>query len=70
MGVQVSPIFARMAFEKYGVKVNIPVYVIDTLSNNLFRFAAIDKKRNILITLNKNRFKENEEYMIDTVLSK
>ncbi|MDX9744307.1 MAG: SprT-like domain-containing protein [Arcobacteraceae bacterium] len=58
----------RIAFEKYGVKVNIPVYVSDTLSNNLFGFAAIDKKGNILITLNKNRFKENEEYMIDTVL--
>jgi hypothetical protein len=58
----------RMAFEKYGVKVNIPVYVSDTLSNNLFGFAGIDQGGNILITLNKNRFQENEKYMIDAVL--
>jgi SprT protein len=58
----------KIVFEKYGIKVNIPIYISDTISNSLFGFAAIDKKGNIFITLNKNRFKENEQYMIDAVL--
>jgi Zn-dependent peptidase ImmA (M78 family) len=58
----------QIVFEKYGIKVNVPIYISDTISNNLFGLAASDKRGNIVITLNKNRFKENEQYMIDTVL--
>ncbi len=57
-----------ITYQKFGFKVSIPVYISDTISNNLFGFATINKAGEISITLNKNRFKENETYMIEDVL--
>jgi Zn-dependent peptidase ImmA (M78 family) len=54
--------------QKYHINVSIPVYISDSISNNLFGFASINKNGDIAITLNKNRFKENEKYMIEDVL--
>jgi hypothetical protein len=58
----------HIAFERYGLKANIPVLISDSMPNSLYGFAAITTQGKIIITLNKNRFKENEQYMINDVL--
>lgn len=58
----------RRTYEKFGLKVKIPIYVVDSIHNNLFGMATMNNGREITIILNKNRFKENEQYMIDFVL--
>lgn len=50
-------------FQIYGVNVNFPIKISDKLPNNLYGMATIDKKKQIIIYLNKNRFKESENYM-------
>lgn len=58
----------QISNQKFGVKVNIPVYINDTLPNQLFGLATVAKNNEISIVLNKNHFKENERYMIEEVL--
>lgn len=54
-------------YKKYQIKINIPIIIEEQLPNNLFGLASY-KKGTIKIFLNKNRFQENEEYMINYVL--
>ncbi len=58
----------NLAFIKYGVKKVIPIKISDKMPAKLFGAATTDKKGNITIFLNKNRFKESIDYMIDDVL--
>jgi hypothetical protein len=53
--------------QKYNIDLNIPVIVTDKLHNNLFGLTSY-KDGKIKILLNKKRFKENENYMIESVL--
>ena len=53
----------RMIFDKYGEKVNFPIEISDKLPNNVYGMATMNDKKKIIIYLNKNRFKESEEYM-------
>jgi len=53
--------------QHYNIKVNIPIIIEDQLPNNLFGLASY-KKGTIKIFLNKKRFQENENYMINYVL--
>ena len=57
----------KLILEKYGIKVNIPIKISSKIKDNLFGLAVYDNG-NIQIILNKNRFQESEEYMIDYVL--
>ena len=52
---------------KYTIDFHIPVIISDTLPNNLYGLASY-KNGDIKIQLNKKRFQENENYMIENVL--
>jgi len=53
--------------EVYNIDFKVPLIISDDLHNNLFGLATY-KKGQISIILNKKRFQENENYMIDSVL--
>ncbi|MCK5294621.1 MAG: SprT-like domain-containing protein [Arcobacteraceae bacterium] len=57
-----------LIYNKYRVDINIPIEITDKIGDNLFGLATFTKDKKIKIYLNKKRFKENEEYMIDYVL--
>ncbi|MEA2019405.1 MAG: SprT-like domain-containing protein [Campylobacterota bacterium] len=57
----------KLILQKYNIEVNIPVIVSPKLKDNLFGIAAYNNG-DIKIVLNKNRFQESEDYMIDYVL--
>jgi hypothetical protein len=52
---------------RYNVNYNIPVEISNHLPNNLYGLASYQAGK-IAIQLNKKRFQENENYMIDYVL--
>ena len=52
---------------KYNIDVDIPIKIENKIRDNLFGMATY-KDGKIEIILNKNRFQENENYMIDYVL--
>jgi predicted SprT family Zn-dependent metalloprotease len=54
--------------QKYGIYFNVPIIYSDKVPNNLFGLAIYTKSKEIAIILNKNRFQESVEYMIDFVL--
>jgi len=54
--------------KKYGVSVYFPIRIANQLPNNLFGLTTYDKKGVIRILLNKKRFQEDKNYMIDYVL--
>lgn len=58
----------KRVYQLYGVSVDIPIKIVNKIPDNLFGLATYSKSGKIKILLNKNRFKENEEYMIDYVL--
>lgn len=58
----------KRIYELYGIHVKFPVKIVDKISDNLFGLAMYSQDNQITILLNKNRFKENEEYMINSVL--
>ena len=57
----------KLIRQKYRVNINIPVIISSKIDDNLFGL-AIYNQDDIKIVLNKNRFQESEEYMIDYVL--
>ncbi len=56
-----------LAYKNYNITYNIPIIISDKMKNNLFGMATFSKN-NIVIFLNKKRFKENVEYMIEDTL--
>lgn len=58
----------KTTYQNFGLRVKIPVVIVDSIPNNLFGMATIKSNGEINIILNKNRFKENQKYMIDSVL--
>jgi len=52
---------------KYNIDFNIPIIISNKLPNNLYGLASYQKGK-IKIQLNKKRFQENENYMIEYVL--
>lgn len=50
-------------FQKYRVNVNFPIEISDKLPNNLYGMATMNDNKQIVIYLNKKRFKESEDYM-------
>jgi predicted SprT family Zn-dependent metalloprotease len=57
----------KLVIQKYNITVNIPVLISSKLQDNLFGIAAYNNG-DIKIVLNKSRFQESENYMIDYVL--
>lgn len=57
-----------LAYKKFGINAEIPVLVSDKMPDNLFGLAVYTQKKEIKIVLNKNRFQESVEYMLDYVL--
>lgn len=54
---------------KYGISFKVPIIISNKLPNRNFGMAIYDpKSKKIAIYLNKNRFKESENYMINDVL--
>jgi hypothetical protein len=53
----------QKVFEIYGAKVNFPIKISEKLPDNIYGLATINNEKQIVIYLNKNRFKESEEYM-------
>ncbi|MEA3353213.1 MAG: SprT-like domain-containing protein [Campylobacterota bacterium] len=54
--------------KRYNIHFNVPILISDKMPDNLFGLAAYTKDKKIKIILNKNRFQESVEYMIDYVL--
>lgn len=57
-----------LAYKKFGIKRKIPVKVSNKMPSRLFGAATLTSDGEIIIFLNKKRFKESLDYMIDDVL--
>ncbi len=57
-----------LAYKNYNITYNIPIIISDKMKNNLFGMAIFNKNKEVIIYLNKKRFKENLEYMIEDTL--
>lgn len=66
--VKQNDIIKRNIHNTYGIDFNIPIVISDKLKANLFGLASY-RNGEIKITLNKKRFQENDNYMIDYVLA-
>ncbi|AXX91872.1 hypothetical protein CPU12_06060 [Malaciobacter molluscorum LMG 25693] len=58
----------NLSFYNYKITHNFPIIISDKLKNNEFGRTIYSKNKDIIIYLNKNRFKENSDYMINSVL--
>lgn len=52
----------------YGISLNIPMIVSDKLPSSLYGVTVFTNDEEIIIYLNKKRFKESRSYMIDYVI--
>ena len=57
----------KLALQKYNINTSFPIIISDKLKDNMFGLATYNNG-SIKIILNKNRFQESDEYMIDYVL--
>ena len=57
-----------LTYKYFKIKRTFPIIVSDELDSSKFGMAIYSKDRRINIYLNKSRFKENENYMIDDVI--
>ncbi|NVJ54043.1 MAG: SprT-like domain-containing protein [Campylobacteraceae bacterium] len=57
-----------LAYRKFAVKRKIPIKISNKLPSNLFGAATFSQTGEIVIYLNKKRFKESVDYMIEDVL--
>ena len=58
----------KLAFKNYNINIKIPILISSKMNSQLFGVAVQDENNKISIVLNKKRFQESEEYMIDSVL--
>jgi len=59
----------KLIKRKYKINFNVPLLVSDQMNSSLFGMTTYDSKINrITIYLNKKRFKESLDYMIDDVI--
>lgn len=57
-----------LSYQKFGIKRKIPVKISDTMPSKLFGAATYSMDGKIVVFLNKKRFQESVNYMIDDVL--
>jgi hypothetical protein len=58
----------QLLLERYGISLNVPFIVSDKLPSSLYGVAVFTNDEKIIIYLNKKRFKESREYMLDYVI--
>ena len=58
----------RLLMQHYGFDLDVPINISDKLPNNLYGVAVYNENKKIIIYLNKKRFKESSNYMINNVL--
>ena len=56
------------SYQRFGIKRTFPIIISDDMSSNHYGMAVYTKNQEIKIYLNKNRFKENANYMIEDVI--
>lgn len=61
-------ILQELSYNKFGIKRLIPIEISDKMPSKLFGAATYSQNGQIKIFLNKKRFKESSDYMIDDVL--
>lgn len=66
--IQKTQYLQKLTYQKFGVKRKIPVRVSNKMPSNLFGAATLSQAGEIVVFLNKKRFKESVDYMIDDVL--
>lgn len=66
--IQKTVILHNLAYKNYNIKQKIPVLISNKMKSNLFGMTAYSTDKQIIIYLNKIRFKESVDYMIDSVL--
>lgn len=57
-----------LAYKKFGIRRKIPIKISDKMPSKLFGAATLNRSGEITIFLNKKRFKESVDYMIDDVM--
>lgn len=57
-----------LAYRRFGITRKIPVIISNNMPSNLFGLATLDNEKKIIVFLNKKRFKESTDYMINDVL--
>lgn len=57
-----------LTYKKFNIKRKIPIIISDKMPSKLFGAARLSNDGQIQIFLNKNRFQESLDYMIDDVL--
>ena len=57
-----------LALKNLGINVDFPIIISEKLPSSLYGLASYSKNKNIKIYLNKNRFKESMDYMLNDVL--
>jgi hypothetical protein len=58
----------NLTYKKFGISKKFPIIISDKLPSRLFGAAVFTNDQKIIIYLNKKRFKESVEYMIEDVL--
>ncbi|RXK07043.1 SprT-like domain-containing protein [Halarcobacter bivalviorum] len=58
----------KLAYSKFAITKNIPIKISDKMPSNLFGAATLSQDGKIVVFLNKKRFKESVDYMIEDVL--
>jgi len=61
-------VLENLAYTKFGINRKIPIVISDKLPSSLYGAATFSEQKEIKIYLNKKRFKESSEYMLDNVL--
>lgn len=54
--------------KEFGVNSNIPIIISNKMPSTIYGMATFNQSKEIVIYLNKKRFKESSKYMIDDVL--
>lgn len=57
-----------LAYRNFQIKKDFPLIISDKMSARRFGMTTYDRNKNIIIYLNKKRFKESSNYMINDVL--
>ena len=58
----------KLILQKFNLHVDFPIIISNNLNSNLFGLASYGENEDIKIVLNKKRFKESLDYMINDVL--
>ena len=58
----------KLTYQKFGINRKIPVIISDKMPSSLYGAATFSETNEIKVYLNKKRFEESTDYMLDNVL--